>query len=140
MLATMAIGEVQGHLVSETSRWVVCQRQEVDKEHVRKLLGEGWTLEKGEMLVKRVNCVLEVGEEEEMLMRKVSPTPPGGLSPSLKKRKFSPRKDDVESCLNNIETEVNNLASMAVMDSMFGKKDRIEEVLRRLEEVVQKIS
>ena len=89
VLAIMAMGEVQGNLVTEMERRRLGHGEEVDIDH--DVLGGGWPAENESKMVKMVNCVQEE-EMEDALMKKVSPAPPGGLSPSFKKRKFSPTK------------------------------------------------
>ena len=90
VLAIMAMWEVKGDLGDEMERWMVGHGEEVDIDHV---LGGWWPAEYKCKMVKMVNCVKE---EEDDLMRKVSPTPSGGMSPSFKKRKFSPTKKCLE--------------------------------------------
>ena len=82
------------------------------------------------------------GEDEEELMRKVSPTPSGGLSPNFKKRKCSPSKEQLELCLTNLEKQVDSLTCLVEEEEREGlldKKERLGEVDRRLQAVLQRL-
>ena len=102
--------------------------EEVDIDHV---LGGGWPAGYEDKLVKMVNCVLV--EEEDDLMRKVSPTPSGGLSPSFKKMTFSPTKKCLEVFLDNLEREVDILTNIVVEDEVKDKKERLNRISSKLQ-------
>ena len=89
-------------------------------------------------MVKMVNCVQEE-EEEDALMRKVSPTPSGGLSPSFKKRKFSPTKKSLEVCLDNLKREMDTLTSIVEEEEVKDKKKRLERISSKLQQVLLRL-
>jgi hypothetical protein len=72
-------------------------------------------------------------------MRKVSPTPSGGLSPSFKKRKFSPTKKYLEVCLDNLEREVDILTNIVVEDEVEDKKERLNRISSKLQQVLLRL-
>merc|ERR1719186_462557 len=135
----MAVGEVQAELGDKLDRWRIMQVDGLAQGEVEKVLGGVWSAEEGERMVKLVNCLQ--GEDEEELMRKVSPTTSGGLSPNIKKRKFSPRKEQLELCLTNLEKQVDSLTSLVEeeREGLLDKRERLEEVDRRLKAVLQRL-
>merc|ERR1719186_484152 len=135
----MAVGEVQAELGDKLDRWRVMQGDGLEQGEVEKVLGGVWSAEEGERMVLLVNCLQE--EDEEELMRKVSTTPSGGLSPNIKKRKFSPSKEQLELCLTNMERQVDSLASLVEeeREGLLDKRGRLEEVDRRLQVLLQKL-
>merc|ERR1719186_81077 len=135
----MAVGEVQAELGDKLDRWRIMQVDGLAQGEVEKVLGGVWSAEEGERMVKLVNCLQ--GEDEEELMRKVSPTPSGGLSPNFKKRKFSPSKEQLELCLTNLERQVDSLTTLVEEErnGLLDKKERLEEVDRRLQVLLQKL-
>ena len=134
VLAIMAMGEVQGDLGDEMDRWRVGHGEGVDIDHV---LGGGWPAEYETKMVKMVNCVQE--EEEDVLMRKVSLTPSGGLSPSFKKRKISPTKKCLEACFDNLEREMDTLTNMVEEKEVKDKKKRLERISSKLQQVLLRL-
>merc|ERR1719186_1573868 len=135
----MAVGEVQAELGDKLDRWRVMQGDGLEQGEVEKVLGGVWSAEEGERMVLLVNCLQE--EDEEELMRKVSATPSGGLSPNIKKRKFSPSKERLELCLTNLERQVDSLTSLVEeeREGLLEKRGRLEEVDRRLQVVLQRL-
>ena len=135
VLAIMAMWEVKGDLGDEMERWMVGHGEEVDIDHV---LGGWWPAEYKCKMVKMVNCVQEE-EEEDALIRKVSPTPSGGMSPSFKKRKFSPTKKCLEVCLDNLEREVDILTNIVVEDEVKDKKERLNRISSKLQKFLHRL-
>ena len=88
-------------------------------------------------MVKMVNCVQE--EEEDDLMRRVSPTSSGGISPSFKKRNFSPNKKCLEVCLDNLEREVDIMTNIVVEDEVKDKKEKLNRISSKLQKVLQRL-
>jgi hypothetical protein len=78
-------------------------------------------------------------EEEDDLMRKMSPTPSGGMSPSFKKRKFSPSKKCLEVCLNNLEREVDILTNIVSEDEIKNKIERLNRIYSKLKKVLHRL-
>merc|ERR1711936_1214016 len=99
------------------------------KVKLRQLLGFHGNQKMEQML----NCVMEK-EEEDLVMRIVSASSLSSLSPTIKKRKFSPDKDDLERCLDKLERDVDDLASMMELEEMAGKKEKVEKVWRKLQD------
>ena len=93
--------------------------------------------EEGERMHKVVNCL--DGDEVEVIMRKVSPTPQGRLSPKNKKRKLTPSKMCLEQCLVSLEREVDSLTDMVIEErkEMIAKREWLERVANKLESVLK---
>ena len=113
--------------------WMMGHGEEVDIDHV---LGGWWPAEYKCKMVKMVNCVQE---EEDDLIRKVSPTPSGGMSPSFKKRKFSPTKKCLEVCLDNLEREVDILTNIVVEDEVKDKNERLNRISSKLQKFLHRL-
>merc|ERR1712105_481294 len=121
----------------EGARWVIKEGEELDKGEIETIIGVSWESKDGAMMEQMLNCVME--EEEDLVMRKVSASSLSSLSPTIKKRKFSPDKDDLERCLDKLERDVDDLASMMELEEMAGKKEKVEKVWRKLHDILHNI-
>jgi len=137
ILVSMALEEVEANN-EHGLRWKEDVIEDMNIVDIETVMGSPWASKDGEMVEYLVNCV-EDKQEEDLVMRKVSPTSSSSLSPSLKKRKFSPNKDDLEMCIDKLESDVEYLASMVVLEEMVDKKDKVEKVYKRLQDILQSI-
>jgi len=137
VLVNMSLGEVQIDS-EEGARWVIKEGEELDKGEIETVIGVSWESKDGAMMEQMLNCVMEK-EEEDLVMRKVSASSLSSLSPTIKKRKFSPDKDDLERCLDKLERDVDDLASMMELEEMAGKKEKVEKVWRKLQDILHNI-
>ena len=69
----------------------------------------------------------------------MSPTPSGGLSPSFKKRKFSPTKKSLEVCLDNLKREMDTLTSIVEEEEVNDKKKGLERISSKLQQVLLRL-
>jgi len=140
VLVSMAMREVGvGAVEAYVDNWNVQQSEELEQVEIEELFGNVWSAEDGERMYKLVNCF--VGQEAEVIMRKVSPTPTGKLSPNHKKRKLSPSKKCLEQCLLSLEREVDSLADIVVEErkEMGDQREWLERVANKLESVLKQL-
>ena len=137
VLVNMSLGELQIDM-EDGDRWIMKVGEELQKDEIETIIGVSWESKDGSMMEKMLNCVMDK-EEEDLVLRKVSQSSLSSLSPTLKKRKFSRDKDDLERCLDKLEKDVEDLASMKELEEIAGKKERVEKVWRKLQEILENI-
>ena len=137
VLVNMSLGELQIDM-EDGDRWIMKVGEELQKDEIETIIGVSWASKDGSMMEKMLNCVIDK-EEEDLVLRKVSQSSLSSLSPTLKKRKFSRDKDDLERCLDKLEKDVEDLASMKELEEIAGKKERVEKVWRKLQEILENI-